>query len=663
MSHQSYVAWLIVTGALSLTLAGIVWRRRRAPGGTTLFILFIAVTIWNWMYAGYWLSSSLLSKQIWLALTYVGVLLTTPAFFVLVLQFTGRVNWMGKRTYIFLSIIPMITLLMVSTDSLHGLFFGGFDFTNPDSLFTGGPWYWFNVAYVYTVTLAGIFILGLDFFRNTGLYQRQLGVILFGIMIPAIGNLISLSNRLYFPGMDLSPMFLLASCICFAYGMFSLGLMDLVYVSRDVLVETLEDGILVLDMQDRVVDVNAHALTLASPMESPIGKPLTEVFSRWKDLIDKYNLPEARFKVQLPDYPYSHLDVRILPLKDNSGRKLGRLISWRDITEEKKVEDALRVFRHAMEQNPLAIIITDSEGHIEYVNRQFTRITGYVLDEVRGKTPRVLKSGETSGDTYKQLWDTIKRGETWEGELLNRKKDGGSYWAQELIAPVLDTNGYVTRFVAMQQDITERKHTESELRLVNTRLQVQLMEIEHLHEQLREEAIRDSLTRLFNRRFMEETLDREISRADREAVPISVVMMDVDLFKTINDTYGHQAGDTVLQTLGTLLLENTRISDIACRYGGDEMVVVMPGANLQQASHRAEEWRAAFALLEFALGDTKVNTTLSMGIACFPEHGLNPNELLGAADKALYNAKGTRNNVKVYDDSMKNQHTLSIKDR
>jgi diguanylate cyclase (GGDEF)-like protein len=214
----------------------------------------------------------------------------------------------------------------------------------------------------------------------------------------------------------------------------------------------------------------------------------------------------------------------------------------------------------------------------------------------------------------------------------------------------------------MQQDITERKHTESELRVMNTRLQVQLMEIEHLHDQLREEAIRDSLTRLFNRRYMEETLDREISRAERDSFPISVVMMDVDRFKSINDRYGHQAGDAVLQTLGTLLLENTRISDIACRYGGDEMVVVMPGATIEAAANRAREWCAAFSTLEFTLGEVRVKGTLSLGVAGFPAHGRTPNELLGAADKALYQAKSKRNSVEVYDSSMNKHHLLSEKD-
>ena len=656
MINHFYAVWLIVSGTLALILAGFIWRRRAAPGGLPLFVLLLALTVWDWMYAGYWLTPDIVIKRFWLNLAYIGVVISTPVFLIMALQFTARGGWLTRITYVMLSIPALLTLAILWTDPLHHLFFGGIDFTDSVNLLTGGTWFWFHLIYTYVLSLTGLTVLGLEFVRRRGLYRRQLGILILGTVIPSLGNLVTLFLPPVFPGLDLTPMLMLVSGVFYAYGIFGLRLMDLIHISRDALVETLEDGILVIDLQNRVADLNARALELASIKDSPIGKPASEVYARWQELLEKYDLPEARFQVDLPQPPYSALDVRILPLKDASGQIAGRLAIWRDVTEEKRAENELRIFRHALEQSPSSILITDSDGYIEYVNRQFGQITGYSLEDVRGKTPRILKSGETPDSNYQKLWQTIKRGEVWEGEVLNRRKDGTTYWAHELIAPVLDADGKVSRFISMQQDITQRKHAESELRLMNTRLQVQLMENEHLHEQLREEAIRDSLTRLFNRRFMEETLDREVSRAVREPFPISVVMMDVDLFKSINDTYGHQAGDTVLQTLGTLLLENTRISDIACRYGGDEMVVVMPGASLQDAAHRAEEWRAAFSLLEFTLGDARVKTTLSLGIASLPDHAQIPNELLGAADKALYRAKSKRNYVEIYNPTMLSHH-------
>jgi diguanylate cyclase (GGDEF)-like protein len=148
---------------------------------------------------------------------------------------------------------------------------------------------------------------------------------------------------------------------------------------------------------------------------------------------------------------------------------------------------------------------------------------------------------------------------------------------------------------------------------------------------------------------MEETFERELSRAAREGHPLSLVMIDVDDFKYINDHFGHRAGDAVLQTLGALLLENTRISDVACRYGGDEMLVVMPTASFVDALQRAHELRSAFSALGFTFGEMTHSTTISLGVASFPEHGRNPNELLGAADRALYVAKAKRNAVCGFD--------------
>ena len=658
--NQTYAACLIVAGVLALTVAGFVRRRRSAPGGNALFLMLVSLTVWDWTYAGYWLTASPYGKLLWVDLAYIGVVISTPAFLVMALEFTGRRGWLTRQVYGLLAAMSILTLLMVWTDPLHHLFFGGIDIADLKSLSVVGPWFWFHVVYSHLIILVGMTIIIFDLVRSRGQYRSQLRILLIGIILPWAVNLMGFSQTALFSDIDLTPIVLAITGVAFAYGIHGLGLTDLAHISRDTLVEQMEEGILVVDQQGRVVDINARALEMAVPMDNPIGKPAQQVFAHWEDLTQHFDLPEARLLVKLEQSTTRFFDLRILPLKGREEQILGRLITWRDVTEEKKAEAVTRIFRLAVEQNPSMIVITDIEGRIEYVNEQFTRLTGYSLDDVRGKTPRVLRSGETPDELYEDLWNTIKRGDTWEFEILNRKKNGELYWAHQLIAPVLGADGTVTHFIAMQQDITERKHTESELLVANTRLQFQLEEIERLHSQLREESIRDGLTRLFNRRYMEETLEREFSRADRDPAPIRVVMMDVDLFKSINDTYGHQAGDTVLQMLGALLLENTRISDIACRYGGDEMVVVMPGASMEDAIRRAEEWRAAFSLLEFTLRDHLVRTSLSLGVASFPEHARSPIELLVASDKALYKAKNIRNTVAPYDPaSMANSNNMS----
>lgn len=204
-------------------------------------------------------------------------------------------------------------------------------------------------------------------------------------------------------------------------------------------------------------------------------------------------------------------------------------------------------------------------------------------------------------------------------------------------------------YKAMQQELSERTRAEYELRQANEQLQIKLTEIEVLQLQLREQAIRDGLTGLFNRRFLEETLEREMARAARDQTALSVVMMDFDRFKSFNDTYGHRAGDRLLQALGIILRTQTRGGDVACRYGGEEFVVLLPGAQLAAAIQRAEQWRATCENLRIPYEDQQLGATLSLGVASFPAQANDAESLLIAADQALYAAKRNgRNQVVGY---------------
>jgi diguanylate cyclase (GGDEF)-like protein len=176
---------------------------------------------------------------------------------------------------------------------------------------------------------------------------------------------------------------------------------------------------------------------------------------------------------------------------------------------------------------------------------------------------------------------------------------------------------------------------------VNKRLKKQLGEIRELQEQLQNQAMRDSITGVFNRRYLEVTLSREISHAKRKAYPLSIIMLDVDFFKNVNDTFGHKAGDDVIIAIGNLLQSQTRESDCVSRYGGDEFVLVMPEMSEEHAFQRAELWRNAIKAKEFQSGENKVKVTVSLGISTFPKNGSDSDALLKAADDALYQAKAT----------------------
>ena len=195
--------------------------------------------------------------------------------------------------------------------------------------------------------------------------------------------------------------------------------------------------------------------------------------------------------------------------------------------------------------------------------------------------------------------------------------------------------------------ILQRKQSESKLKVANEQLQTRLLEIESLQVQLRHQAMRDYLTGLFNRRYMEETLEREIARAKRESTHLSLMILDGDNFKEINDTFGHQAGDEILKNLANFLLENYRAGDVICRYGGDEFVVVMPNASVDNARMRAEKWLKSFAAREIRYKEKVVLVTFSIGIATYPVHATSHEELLRSADQALYYSKEHKIRVSV----------------
>jgi diguanylate cyclase len=192
------------------------------------------------------------------------------------------------------------------------------------------------------------------------------------------------------------------------------------------------------------------------------------------------------------------------------------------------------------------------------------------------------------------------------------------------------------------------QETRAQLRNSELALKQQLDEINALQAQLRDQVNRDPLTGLYNRRYFDATLERELARCKREQQGLSVVMIDIDHFKRINDSYGHQAGDEILKLLAVSLNERIRASDVACRYGGEEFLLLLPKVTPKIAIERAEQWRAAFAADTIRFDGAQVRATISAGIASYPEHGETPEELIRSADLALYCAKSEgRNRVTI----------------
>jgi diguanylate cyclase (GGDEF)-like protein/PAS domain S-box-containing protein len=320
------------------------------------------------------------------------------------------------------------------------------------------------------------------------------------------------------------------------------------------------------------------------------------------------------------------------------------LVSVRDIGERKRAEEVLReserYTRHLLSELPTAVVVHGPDTTIRYGNATALRLLGLTEDQLLGKTAydphwRFLRGdGSTMPPEEYPVNRVIAERRLLRGYLVGVVHGIGAepVWVYVSAFPTMDSQGELREVVVAFVDITERKRAEEELRA--------------LQAQLREQAIRDSLTGLYNRRYLEETLQRELARAKREVHPLSVIMVDIDYFKRLNDTYGHAAGDEVLRTLGRLLQHHARSSDVPCRYGGEEFIVVLPDMPPEAARERAEEIRRDFLDLRIAFAGAELVASLSIGVSGYPAGGKTGDELIRAADQALYEAKqGGRNRV------------------
>jgi diguanylate cyclase (GGDEF)-like protein/PAS domain S-box-containing protein len=301
-------------------------------------------------------------------------------------------------------------------------------------------------------------------------------------------------------------------------------------------------------------------------------------------------------------------------------------------------EKTLRALReseakfHGLVDQPLVGIAILLDGRFSHVNPKLASIFGYSVDELLQLGPLDVAVENERPRVVEHLRKGLA-GETKDTPViyLGLRKDGAQVHIEMATSPMSVAGK--PALIAVLTDVSERVRAEAKVHTLNARLQ--------------EMATRDALTGLFNRRYLEDCLERELIRAARQDCPLSVIMADLDRFKAVNDTYGHQAGDEVLREFARLLKMHARGSDIHCRYGGEEFLLILPDMAEETACERAEQLRMALAAAPIAAGTSSIRVTASFGVSTFPRHGKTGDELIAAADEALYAAKESgRNQVR-----------------
>ncbi|MDD4506786.1 MAG: EAL domain-containing protein [Sulfurospirillaceae bacterium] len=312
-----------------------------------------------------------------------------------------------------------------------------------------------------------------------------------------------------------------------------------------------------------------------------------------------------------------------------NGEELGLVGVIADITEKKRIEEKLKlianVFTHARE----GIAITDDQGVIIDVNDTFSLITGYSKEEALGQTPRLMKSGRYSAKYYAKMWQTLAEKGQWSGEIWNRRKNGEVYAQMQTISAVHDAHGRIQHYVSLFTDITTMKQHQQQL--------------EHI-------AHYDALTNLPNRVLLADRLKQAMAHALRQGKQLAVVYLDLDGFKVVNDTYGHNVGDELLIILAKYMREALREGDTMARLGGDEFVAVLVDLEENKDCKPLIERLLQAASRSVKVGEISLQVSASIGVTFYPQDGMDADQLMRQADQAMYLAKQTgKNNYSLFD--------------
>ena len=460
---------MAVTAVIAIAVAGSTWRRHEAPGGLYFFWLMLAIAEWALASMGEFLAPTAGWDIFWSKVAYFGIVCVSPLWLLFVLKYNQRDKWFSKLRVSALWIIPTVILGLVLTNEWHLWIWSRIIPSNirPGTIlvFEHGWAFWVHTAYSYALIIIGSLLMLILVFRSHALYRRQAFVLVMSALIPWAGNAIYIFGVSPLPGLDLTPLSFSLSGLILAWNLYRFRMFNLTPVAREVLIERMDDGVLVLSLDDRLVDINPAALRLLDRQANDvIGQPLEAILPSWHPSITIKTDPlETRFELALSEGRC--LDLQVSPLLNRNKQVSGRLIVLRDISKQKKIESDLAAERNffALVMNATAngITVTNKESRFEFVNPAYARMTGYAVAELIGKHPRDVCPVEEYAVLEKEM-SRRKRGETSSYETRLRTPEGH-------ITPVLITavprlvNEEVLGTIAVITDLTERKEIEENL--------------------------------------------------------------------------------------------------------------------------------------------------------------------------------------------------------
>jgi len=689
--YAPYIWPFVLTALIASVLGLYAWLHRAVAAAVPFSITAISSAFWSIASAVGLTQTDLLAKLFWEQLTYLSYTTVPLAWLAMILQYTGHEKWLTRPRLAALSAIPAVTIILALTNNLHGLVLRNAYLIPFGPLLTlgreYGPWFWVHASYSFLLLLISVGLLLRTLLRSSTSYRSQRLALLLATLPPSVCSLLFVLGLSPIPGLEVTPILLGLAGVPVGWALFRYHLFDIVPVAHHRVIEGMHDGVIVLDSKGQVIDLNPAArVIIGRSLADAVGLPAEEVFRSWPDLISLCRGESTRAQLVVgPDEARRHYEVQAAPVTDGRAQCLGQVITLHDNTERVYAERAMREANEQLvnwvselgrrnreasflnEMGELLQTCLTVEQAYQVIShsarRLFPEQAGalYVLDQARDVLETAASWGELdpvgAGLDGQECWALRRRRSRVEGD-----EDSGPPCRHfevplpphSLCVPLI-AQGEVLGVLHLRcESETSGGETSLSERVLEERQQLAVSLAEHaalavanlrLRQSLREQAIRDPLTGLFNRRYLEETLEREVRQAQRRGNPLGIIMLDLDHFKQFNDAYGHEVGDALLQALGRHLQDHVRGGDIACRYGGEEFVFIMPDAPLEATAARADEIRrGAERVVVMHEGRVVGPVRISLGVAAFPEHGRSAAVLLRSADMALYQAKAAGRN-------------------
>lgn len=625
----------IFSACVSLWVGVVAWQRRKVPGASPLAVMAFAEAGWSLAHIGQLASPGLSAKLTWDNVEFIGAVVAPLACLGFALEYnasrTRRLGFPWKN----LAILSVLILVFIWTDGLHGLFRQSARIVpgRPAGVLTydPGPAFDVYILYAYSLVAFACLLLIIHMINGSRVYRPQVGLLITGMLIPWVPGIIDQAGTFATKLYPYTPLTFGVSNLLIAWSLFRYRLLEILPIARASLIENISDGVLVLDPGGVIIDCNPSACQiLRTSSDKLIGETIQNLLEMPEDFLTLDELRPTQ-KTELASSGHGTaetFEIEITRLAAGEKYSTGFLLVLHNITEQKKIETNLRrskaLLEAVIQSSTNGLIVINSDLSVVLYNYRLAAILDLPERWEHMDDPEKIQA---LADCYRQprmFYEVIE-------ELLANPDEQRLLTIETRRGRVLDcfvSSYYIgpekAGWLFSYQDVTEKKQAE---------------------EKLRNLAITDSLTNVFNRRHFFGLAQKELERAKRYSRDLSIILFDIDHFKTVNDTFGHLVGDQVLETLAAYCKSNLRSFDVIGRYGGEEFIILLPETNLKRAAQIAERLRRQALAVHIPTERGSPSITISLGVAGIkPGQTVSLDELINTADMALYRAKAEGRN-------------------